>query len=111
MSVDHSACIGYGYLVPKEKIDQILDQEEFYNSEYLTSIDAYHCDSAVFFGLMYKTLDEGESCVLPTINSIRSCFEYQEVYDMISEYKHFFPNESNYSCEVVFFAKVSQEII
>lgn len=64
MSVDFSTAFGFGYIIPREKAQEIRDggdKNEYYDYEnYLSAINCYDERTNYFFGKTLKSVDAGD---------------------------------------------------
>lgn len=91
MSTEYSVHVGYGFIIPKEFInDNFLRIAE--KSSFELIINYINEIPNIFFGIILKTLDEGTAFpieVFPT-------YSHEELWKMLQEYKELCPGLNNY---------------
>ena len=88
MSVDYSAKYGFGFIITEEDLHNLGPEkrDKMIDSEFFHCIDDYSerkKDTPYFFGIIIKSADPGEYCLVPTFD----VFKPGELNRMSSEFR------------------------
>ena len=95
MSVEYSTRVGYGYIISANEITSEDFEKQLNESDYIFPIDSWSTHPNYFFGILHTIVKEGTGYMIPVR---RPVLDQDKLYEMIDEYKTFFPNKDNYIC-------------
>ena len=102
MSVNYSTGLGYGYCITPQMLEELYNRggedlfDEFKESRWAYPVNGWIPDSTFyFFGIPQGFIEPGYMAPIPA----RHTYVKKEFEQMVEEFKYYFPNLMDYSCQ------------